>query len=260
MTSRMTTRRLAQIATTIATTPIPVRVARNTFARFLVTGELPEDDRLACAVIQRVALGYDVPADHDPRFDPPDVQAARHAIPTRQSDEVMDSLLLEAVSAHPVVRHAARLVLRRLAELGLDVTSTPFHGHDVDLPTHGSVGAHLLGLDKRLFRGPSERHALRLQQRLDTLCERLDASPGKLAEACRAAEKLQRSGDLPNDDLVLDTVLALGEMSTLTQHALGVDVSQEMACFDAITRAKTAGDRSAGIERLQKMAIAGLLC
>lgn len=260
MTSRAkTTRRLAHIATAIAVTPVSAKVSRAAFERFQATGELPDDDRLACTVILRVLRGYEDLDNHDLRFEPPEVLDLRQQIPPRKSDEVMNSLLVEAVSPHAIVRHSARHVLCLFAQHGLDVTSTPFHGRDIPLPTHGSVGTHLLGLHKQLFRRPYQRQALRLQRRLDALCERLDASPGTLAEACRAAEKFQRSGDVPDDDLVLDTVLTLGEMSVLTQHAMGADVSREMACFDAIAGARNDDDRLVGIERLQEMAVAGLL-
>jgi hypothetical protein len=179
--------------------------------------------------------------------------------PVRLKDEVMESLLNEAVNDTDLARAAARVQLRAMARGGIDVTGTPFHGLDIEMPKFGAVGMHLCGFPDLLARPPYEEQARRLFARLDALRTNLHKHPTWRAALDDATQRFQELGERPASALLMDTVLALGEMNALMQHAAGKDVTEIMVLFDAVARAPGATEREAAIGKLQAMAEAGLL-
>ncbi len=72
-----------------------------------------------------------------------------------------------------------------------------------------------------------------------------------------AVHEFQLTGERPDDKLMIDFILVLGELTTLIRHAVhGDDVAEEMAVFDAIAKARRE-DRDAAIGKLAAMAAAG---
>ena len=62
-------KRLAEVERTIGSRPVPTALVRAEFDRFRQTGELPEDARVAAAVVSRVRCGYDMHYMANGRFD-----------------------------------------------------------------------------------------------------------------------------------------------------------------------------------------------
>ena len=251
----------------ISQMPIPVEVQKQAFEHFRDTGELPDDLSLARAVLDRVRRGFD--AGHD---DPADwgigtdgqfnwglaLQKIREQ-PPRPKDQVMQALLHEALNGPAMVRAAARFQLQAMASGGIDVTGTPFHEIDIELPEFGAVGMHLCNFGGLLTRPPYEEQARRLFARLDTLARRLHEHPTWRDALDDATQRFQKLGERPASDLLMDAVLALGEVNALMQHAVGKDVTEVLSIFDEIARAPGLPEREAAIGRLQAMAEAILL-
>jgi hypothetical protein len=258
MTMRSNTKkRLALVEQAIGQVPIPTDIQRAAFDTFKETGVLPEDDRVATTVVARVRSGSDW-MDGWGKVDWYELLEAIRATPKRLDDEIMESLLNEAVNGPALVRGAARALLRLLAEDGLDVTGTPFHGKPIELPAFGSVGLHFMGFPQLLARPPYVRQARRLFPRMEDLQNRLAKEPRWHGPIGEAIERFQQTGQRPSDEIVMDGVLVLGEISALMQHACGDDVTELMARFDEIARAKGTARRDEAIGKLQAMAEAGL--
>ena len=246
--------------------PIPVEVQREAFAHFRDTGELPEEDHLARIVVRRVQRGGDVPSggpewgiDDNGCFDWGLALQTIRDNPPRPKDQVMQALLNEALNGPAMVRAAARFQLKAMANGGIDVTGTPFHDVEVELPEFGSVAMHLCNFDGLLTRPPYEEQARRLFARLDLLARRLHEHPTWRAALDDATQRFQELGERPTSDLLMDAVLALGEVNALMQHAVGKDVTEVLSIFDAVARAPGVPEREAAIGKLQAMAEAGLL-
>ena len=254
-----TKKRLALVAQSIGQVPINGEQVRAAFETFRTTGELPDDDRLAQCVHIRVLRGYDLPYGPIDNCDwATSIEAMRNT-PKRAKDEFMDTLLSEALYGPVMVRTAARALLCQLAAFGVDVTGTPFHGKEVPLPTFGSIGMHYLRVLEELALPPYVRQAKRLFRRVDDLRERLLTRPNWHAHFDGAIDRFQLSGELPGEEILADAVLVLMEINALMRHACGEDVSELMARFDEIARAKGKARRDEAIGKLQAMAEAGLL-
>lgn len=250
-----TKKRLAEVERAIGSRPVPTELVRAEFERFRQTGELPEDARVAAAVVRRVRWGYDTFYMANGRFDWGRTTQAALQAPKREADEVTEGLLNEAVNGPPMVRAAARQVLRGLAQAGRDVTTTLFVGRK--LPEYGAVGAEMLGLPQRFAKAPFVKQAKRLFARIEDLRPRLPQRDRKwFQQRDDAISRFQLDGERPDDDLMLEVVLVLGELNALFNHAAGEDVREAMAAFDAISRSKGEG-RDAAIGRLQEMAREG---
>ncbi|MFO1076681.1 MAG: hypothetical protein U1E73_03035 [Planctomycetota bacterium] len=180
-------------------------------------------------------------------------------LPQRPDDPLMDELLDEALSKSPQVRAAARVALETLAAIGLDVSEPLFAEHDIEhrLPDHGSVGMHLLGFPEILAREPYREQAERLFQRCADLRERIPHYdprwPGDLEAA---TTRFRERGDLPESDLLLDAVLALGELHHLFEQAAGNGDAEALAIFDAAAQGNCPS-RQAAVARLAEMARSG---
>jgi len=163
--------------------------------------------------------------------------------------------LNEAVNGPGMIGEAARQMLRGLAQAGFDVTTTLFVGEK--LPTYGAVGLQMAGVPERFAKPPYVKQAKRLFARVEELRPRLPQKDRKWSERRdEAIDRFGLDGERPEDDLLLEVVLVLGELNTLFRHAGGADVREEMAAFDAA--ATSSGEaREAAIGRLQEMARQG---
>jgi hypothetical protein len=254
MTSKATRKRLAKVACVLGAMPVPPGLAKAAFETFKATGQLPEDIRVATAVVGRVRCGYDSTWCPDGTLNwGATIQSALAAMP-RGKDDVMDELLNEAVNATGLVQAAARQVLMRLAAEGLDVTTTLFA--DESLPEFGTVGLAKIQFLERLVRRPYVRQGRRLIRRIERLQENLPLEREWFTELGRAVECFQIAGERPDDDLMLELILAFGELSALMNHACGEDVRDLMALFDAIAKA-SGSQRESLIGQLQARAYGG---
>lgn len=246
-------KRLEKVQTAIAATPLPLEAVRQAFERFRETGELPEHRRLAAAVVVRARNGVDLTDESGrPMGLAEAVQALSHA-PSRPDDRVMSALYSEAVCETAIFRDAARAVLVQLAEIGFDVTEPEFakRGIEIDLPKFGTVGLHLLGFPECLAVPPYEEQAKRLFDRFAVLRTRV-GSFGKqwFAELARAVEAFRLDGELPEDELLRDVVLADAELVCLIRHWMGQDVAVVMT---ALAEAQVDPAREGAVARLQEL-------
>ena len=168
----------------------------------------------------------------------------------------MESLYDEAVFGSGMVRDAARCMLRGMATVGLDPSLPQFVGHPWDPAERGNVGVSLMGFPECLAKAPYEEQAERLFVRLDLLQVIAEEDRRWLEQLDYAAEKFQNGGEWPDDHLVLEAILVLGEIDALVQHTCGQDVAELMAAFDVAATA-TGDERTVAVGRVQELARTG---
>jgi hypothetical protein len=129
-----------------------------------------------------------------------------------------------------------------------------------DAKRHARLGCDgLLGWPMPLVEPRYQEQAARLFARLEDLRPRLPHhQPRWFERMLDAAHAFQVGGERPDDDLMLECILVLGELATLSDHADGLDVSDAMAVFDGIGQAN-GDERERAIEELQTMGRAGRL-
>jgi hypothetical protein len=252
---RKLAKRLQEVAQVFCNRPIPTKVTKEAFARFRATGALPSDYREAKAVIDRVRSGYFIVDDDRGRVDwGGTMQAALAAVP-RPKDDFMDCLLNEALNATGPVQLAARCALCKCARDGLDPSQALFAGRP--LPEFGTVGFELLEYHRLLEVPPYVRQCRRLYKRLDALRRQLPQRDEYWTDRKHdALDRFQHAGECPEDPLLLELVLVVGEHVALGKHAAGEDARAELALFDAAARGEGA-EREDAIRALQAMAAAG---
>lgn len=237
--------------------PVPNNVLRGYFRRFRRSGELPDTEHEAAAVIAKVKAGFVlVPCDALL----PGTTTDEFVAKPRAEAPAMDALLDEAVYGHGLVKAIARHLLRGVAQIGLDVTAPQFQ--DFLPPEFGSMAMEFVGFNERLVRRPYTKQARRLLKRIEAMRKRAPKTPAaerawhrKLQQATTA---FQMSGELPENEDLMDAILLLGEFTTLTWHMEGRDVGPAMRLFDAA--AQGSGDaRKDAIAQLAAMAKSGLL-
>ena len=182
--------------------------------------------------------------------------------PQRPADELMDSLYNEAVWADGMVQFAARAVLELLAGAGLDVTEPLFGKHGIkgdNLPDFGGVGTHMLGLPQRLAKPPYEAQGSRLFARYEQLRQRINRDDRAwFAAFGEAVDLFHQLGELPEDELLRDAVLADAEVCALCRHVAGKDVTEVMGAFDVAAQASDC-EKAVAIARVQELVAAGKL-
>jgi hypothetical protein len=235
---------------------IPVNPDRvnAAFAKFLSTGQLPDDLWVAPHIPARLRAHPLIERGTDTI----DWQATVRALlagPPPAEDKVVDALLDEAIFGVGLVRMAARSALVGLVRAGFDLRQPIFDG--VELPEFGTVGWALLGFPQNFVAPHHAEQCERLELRCDILARAIPHDDRQWWRSLRAAaDAFQASGELPDDDLVLECVLALGEWNTFARQIAGGRMDEELAAFDTAFMA-TEGDREPAIARLQELAAAG---
>lgn len=146
--TRNVKKRLRDLDRAVHAMPIRLDVERAAFERFRDDGELPDDVRVAAAVVRRCKAGL---GDHWETMD--DAAFLRWYV-TRapRDDAVLHRLYDEAVWGSVLVRMGALAALRALRRQGHDVTQPVFDGVGLDdvMACAGGVGLWLIGLPERL--------------------------------------------------------------------------------------------------------------
>ena len=245
--NRRLTKRLTSVEQNVAKQPISNDVLAPAVDTFRETGELPDNDRLAAAVLRVAQDSYLPVYKDDGALDwAATIQATMQAKKRRQ-DRVLEGLYAEAIHAPTVARNAARMVLRAIATLGRD-PAEPLFREDYELPEDTFIGLHMLGFPERLIAEPYEEQAQRLIERIHALYRR---QPGnrRWSDALRdAMEDFAAFGMLPEDELLRATVLAQGEANALLMNLAGEDVGELMALYAKVD------DGNASDETLGKLA------
>lgn len=255
--TKLRSHRLAEVEQRIRSIPIPAAVVRAAFEPFRKTGELPDDMRLAYAVVCRAKRGAARSDLHERESDWGELIRASMAIPERPEDPLMDELYDEAVFATGPVREAARQVLRAFAAAGLDPSEPRFVGRKRQIPDYGSVGLHMLGIPQRMVRPPYEAQARRLFARAERLREIIPQGDRRWFEMLEATmHRFQSGAEIPEDPLVLDCILVMAEVQSLLRHASGEDVTELMGAL-GVAATTTGEERRAAIARVQEVLASG---
>jgi hypothetical protein len=254
-----------RIERAIAVMPIRADLLDKAFAQFRATGELPEQQRLAAAVVDRT-LSQPSPQPESFNLDEwlekvHEVTAALRRTPPEEDfwgRPIRTHLFREAVHGHEVVRAAARAVIRIAVRSGADVTNSGFLAGN-SLPEHSGVALHLLGFPECLARPPYVAQARRLIARYADLRSRINyQDPAWFGPLGSAIAAFRETGQLPDDDLQLACVLADAELLALVAHQIGRGDAELLAAFDAAARAKL-GSRAEAAAKVQELVRAGRL-
>lgn len=250
--STQRTKRLQEVEGVFRGIPIPVAAVQRAFEVFRKTGELPDDRPLTWAVATRVRTGR-MPYTDIRNVDWAKVFSEPEGTRTEPIDPVLDALFEEVIWASEPYRWAARQVFLGLAASGVDPSTAKFGG--MEPPAYGTVGIEAFRFPQSLVQAPYRRQATRLLRRIDRLRERIPQNRAWFAAFEQALGDFHAFGERPQDELVLEGILALGEIVALGRHAVGEDVSQWMAAFDAAAR-KTGAARDEAIAVLQELVVA----
>lgn len=226
-----TRRRLDKVADVMGTIPLPEPMVTAAFDAFRQEGELPDDDRLAAAVIDR-ALG------RDPRTSYYDnlirITVVTHLPEKAPRISMRECLFDEALHGSPFVRRAARAALQLAACRGADVTDERWLA-EMPEPEFGSVGLKLLNWPEVLIRAPYEERGAALLSRYRTLRSRIDQDDASWFERMLdAVLAFEDHGTLPSDEFMRDVVLADAEFELLWRHRSGLDVREDLERIDAL--------------------------
>jgi hypothetical protein len=217
------------------------QVLRAAFARFRQTGELPDDVEVARRIVYRSETGVDATAfGADPSSQAARLREEVHGLMTR-ADPVMDALRQEAVHAPEPARSAARQILMAMARDGHDPSESCYRNNGIPAPamTCASMALSILGFPHCLVTEPYRERANKLFARLDDMRARIE--PDHDAWMPRFHEALERfsiDGDLPEDELLLQGVLADAELVGAVGTARG--------CPGPSERAGRSGDSTRG--------------
>jgi hypothetical protein len=216
-----------QVERVFAKLPPNPEVVRTAFAKFREGGELPENVRVARAVIDWAETGID-PTKYGDDFESKARRLRAYVESARAGDAVMNRLREEAVFAEDPVRHVARILLRQMANGGQDVAQPLFQQGVFPTPemTCASVA---LSMIRWPFCVVDEVHHERLASVIAVFRHNGANKEGEQAwtawveQVADAAIAFQTTGRLPEDPVVRDTVLAEAELSALFQTTCGVD-------------------------------------
>jgi len=259
--------RIELLSQHVAAQPLREDVVAEEYDYFAHTGELPDDQRLAVAVVDLALRGGPAPVREE--LSPQALAELIRSIaewankseaepepPARPS--LRPILFHEALHGDDLERQAARLALRIEVHRGGDVASPAFLA-DRSPPEHACLGLHLIGFPERLAKPPYVEQARRLIESYRELRARIDHDdPEWFAPIADAIPRFRRHGELPDDELVQASVLADGELLALIANYCGHGDPEILAAFDTAANADDA-TRGAALARLQELAREGRL-
>jgi hypothetical protein len=236
------TRRVKRVQSALDAMPLREEALQEAYEVFKMFGELPEHERLAQAVVDSAIAGELLPIKP-----PPDEADLIRLIQAKDREKenappkeptLREHLLDHAGYAPPPLRYPARLACTVVAARGLDLTD-PKTLADEPLPLHQGIGMHVLGYPERLVRAPYHEQAERLFARFDELRKHTPQHDDPWFDECsHAAVRFRVTGELPDQELMRDAVLADLEMECLVRHKRGHDVGELMAALDKAARTK----------------------
>jgi hypothetical protein len=257
-------KRIGRVKQAIEEAPVRRHLLREAYEWFKDFGDLPEDDdHVAFEVVQQALNG----GKEQPLVDEAKVRArVRKAEIAHQRREALDDaawppsvralLFNEALFEFPALRAAARAQIAVEVAYGGDVENPAF-GARHGIPVYGSIALHMGGWHKRLVLPPYEFQAEQLLVRFDNIRGQIPHEDPKWFEVQgKAIVKFKETGELPDDDLHIDSVLANVEMDQLVAHKKGKDVSEVMALLNTVQR-RDGEEQQEALKRVCEMAAAG---
>jgi hypothetical protein len=257
--------RMARVQKAIDDSPVRRKVLREAYDWFWMFGELTDDDHVAYEVVQQALNGgKERPLVAEDQLASKVKKAGasywnRGHLPYRNEPEtVRDRLFEEALFEKGQLRQAARSAITIEVAYGGDVQSPGFasrHGMSV----HGSAGMHVLGYPQKWATAPYEFQAQRLFTRLDALRFRIAVGDRAWFEVqVDAIVHFLQTGELPEDELRTEVLLAEVELEQLVAHNRGKDVAEAMALFDLAAR-REGEEREEVLAQISALAAAGRL-
>ena len=246
-------KRMGRVQQAIDASPVCPHALREEYKWFRSFGELPDDDHLAYEIVMQAIRGGKA-------------RQPSEATPYRERDQprhewppsVRGFLFDEAIDANEQLRNLARAAIATEVAWGGDVESPAF-GARHGIPTYGCVALHVSGHRQKLKIAPYEDQATRLFIRNDNACGRISEQPPRWFDAFgKALAQFWTDGQLPGDELLLDTLLVFVELHMLVAHKQGTDVAEEMALLNAIARTED-DERDELLKELSAKAAAGEL-
>jgi len=250
------TRRVKRVQSALDVMPLRQDALKEAYEDFKMFGELPDHERLAQAVVDSAIAGELLPIKPPPdeadliRLIQAQHREKQNAPPKERT--LREYLLDHAGYAPPGLREPARLACCVLSAKGGDLTDPKFLANE-PLPPHNGIGWHLLGYPQRLAKPPYVKQAQRLFARFDELRQRTPQDEDPWFDECiDVAVRFRMTGELPEEELMRDAVLADLEMECLVRHKRGHDVGELMAALDQAARAKrrTREDAIAAVQQL----------
>lgn len=216
--------RIDKLRRKVLAAPVLPHVMKEAYEWFTGFGELPDEDHIAEAVVQRALRGGEdrfLEDEHQPG-----------------PCSVRDPLFEEAVFDPEPFREVARAAIALEVARGGDVESRGFAAH-YGTPVFGKVSMHVLGYPRRWVKPPYEYQGHRLLARYDVLRARINQTNPNWAEPiANAVVTFRATGVLPRDELIRDLVLAEAELDALRANYKGKDVAEAMALFDRASRSE----------------------
>lgn len=255
-------RRINQLKHVIDAAPVRPHLLRDAYEWFTDFGELPEDDdSVAYAVVLQAMNGGTAVVWSNEQLHPsrrPSLAArAREALDKCWPPTVRAMLFEEALFEPEPLRRIARNAIACEVAYGGDVENAAF-GARHGLPTYGSVALHVVGFERRVVVPPYEFQAQRLLVRLDNIRGRIPQDDPRWFEVqVDAILRFHQTGELPNDDLQSEAVLAQVEIDQLNAHRKGKDVAKALALLNTIAWRRD--DAAQALKKICAMAAAGQL-
>ena len=252
--------RLNRIGDRVRNIPIPEETVANAYERFAASGELPEHDRLAQAVIDK-ALQPPAPpvrslAEHAEHFRGL-LDRLRNSLDGQghaPQPELRRALFHEAMVDLEPVRIAARFMIQALVRSGRDVTDPDFLPAEVGTPEFGSLALHLMGFPEILVRAPYEDQAQLLIDRLRDVRQAIpEDDPHWTAQVPGACRAFVEDGQVADDPLLREAVMVLVEINALSRCLIGEGDRSVLRAFHRYAQASP-NKRATSLRRLQCLA------
>lgn len=237
MSRRAIDRRLDRAGHSIDQQPLAPDAIDGHYTQFLGTGDLPDNRRIAWAVLKRALCAR--------RSGRVSFQASRGPL----AGPPREQLFREATHSCDAARIAARLVIRTLVANGEDPSDPEFVAADLDVPQFGSVGLRMLGWPDQWVAPERTAQMQRVMKQHAHLLAGEPRGDAWRRDAATAISGFLRRGELPQRDDMRQCVLTFAEMLALYVHCFGHGGDELLDAFEAAANA-SASERDVALHRL----------
>jgi hypothetical protein len=250
MTRRATNQRLQAMHAAIHSQSLRLQSIDRAYATFLRTGELPDVERLAKAVLRRALFARKAAAEQLGSVAP----WRNGTVPVARKPTARELVFAEAAYGIAPERKAARLLLDALVRNGNDPTDPEFIPSDFDVPERGSVSLHAFGWPDQWVKPPYEQQMERVMRQRDYLRTLPNQDDAWFQDVGVAIHGFLRHGVLPADAVFELYALTVGEMFAIHAHYFGKGGEDLLAAYAAVATA-TGAERSAALLHLGAMQV-----
>ena len=234
MSRKTTDRRLTAAAHAIGTRPLALDAIDHAYAKFLRTGEVPDDRRLAWSVLERALHARKASVDIGGGLVGGRARASSTGYITGPPRE---QVFREAVHTTEPPRMAARQLIKLLVSAGYDPTDPEFIPSDLEMPEFGGVAMHAFGWPDQMVKPPYEQQMERVMQQHADLRAIPDRTDAWYRDGAAGLRGFLTNGEVPTDDSVRLFALTIGEMFAIHGHYFGHGDEELLAAFDSVATA-----------------------